>query len=116
MPATLADVVSARIEGIDAEVREALLLVAALPEPGVELIEKAVGRETAALLERAEELRVIEIGGGRIRFTHPLLAAGVYAAASAAAGAPCTSGWRPWSRRRRNQRATWRWAPYEQTR
>jgi DNA-binding CsgD family transcriptional regulator len=83
LPETLADIVGARIDGIDAGVREALLVVAALAEPSVELVEKAVGCHAVAL-EQAEELHVIEIGGGRIRFTHPLLAAGVYGAVSAA--------------------------------
>lgn len=84
LPGTLADVMSARIEGIDAGVRESLLAVAALAEPTVELIEKAVGANATALLEQAEGLHIVEIGAGRIRFTHPLLSAGVYGAAPAA--------------------------------
>lgn len=50
----------------------------------MELIEKAVGANATALLEQAEELRIIEIEVGRIRFAHPLLSAGVYGAAPAA--------------------------------
>lgn len=84
LPRTLAEVVGARMEGIGVEVRQALLAVAALVQPSVELLERAVGSRATALLQQAEELGVIEIMGGRIRFTHPLLAAGVYGATSAA--------------------------------
>ena len=84
LPDTLARLVRARIAGIDPDVRRALLAAAALAEPTAELIRLAVGADPVAaerLLEDAEEHGVITIDGHYVRFTHPLLAAGVYAAA-----------------------------------
>jgi DNA-binding CsgD family transcriptional regulator len=87
LPNTLAQLVQARIDGIHADVRQALLAVAALAHPTVELIQLALGAEPAAaqrLIEDAEECGVIAIDGHHVRFTHALLAAGVYTAASPA--------------------------------
>jgi DNA-binding CsgD family transcriptional regulator len=88
LPNTLAQVVRARIEGVPAPVQPVLLAVAALAEPTVELVQLAGGAEPAEsdrLIEDAESTGLVRVDGHRIRFTHPLLAAGVYAAASPAA-------------------------------
>ena len=87
LPGTLGQLVQARIDGLRPRVRQALLAVAALSDPTVELVQLAVGTDEAGavrLVEAAEESGVISIDGHRVRFTHPLLAAGVYAAASPA--------------------------------
>ena len=87
LPHSLAQVMRARIEGIRPDVRRALLAAAALAEPTVELVQLALAAEPATagrLLEDAEEAGVIAIDGHRVRFTHPLLAASVYSAASPA--------------------------------
>jgi hypothetical protein len=84
LPDNLAQLVRARIAGIHPDVQRALLAVAALAEPTAELIRLALGTGPMAaerLLEDAEAHGVIMIDGHRIRFTHPLLATGVYAAA-----------------------------------
>jgi DNA-binding CsgD family transcriptional regulator len=84
LPDTLAQLVRARITGIHPDVQRALLAAATLAEPTAELIRLALGTDPMAaerLLEDAEARSVIVIDGYRIRFTHPLLAAGVYAAA-----------------------------------
>jgi len=84
LPDTLAHHVRARVAGIHPAVRRALLAAAALAEPTTKLIQLAVGADRVAaerLLEDAEERGVITIDGHRVRFTHPLLATGVYAAA-----------------------------------
>jgi tetratricopeptide (TPR) repeat protein len=84
LPDTLAQLVQARIAGIHLDVQPALLAAAALAEPTAELIQLALGTDPMVaerLLGDAEEHGVITIDGHRIRFTHPLLAAGVYAAA-----------------------------------
>ena len=84
---TLAQLVQARIEGIRPEVQRTLLAVAALAEPTVELVQLAADAsppETDRLLEDAEQSGLLRIDGHRVRFTHPLLATGVYAAASPA--------------------------------
>ncbi|HEX4724355.1 MAG TPA: LuxR family transcriptional regulator [Pseudonocardiaceae bacterium] len=87
LPPTLAQLVRARIDGIKPDVRHALLVAAALAGPTVELIEAAVDATPAALdglLEDAEQWDVIRLDGNRVRFTHPLLATGIYTAASPA--------------------------------
>jgi DNA-binding CsgD family transcriptional regulator len=87
LPGTLDQLVQARMAGLRPGVRQALLAVAALGDPTVELVQLAVGTDeagAAALIEEAEERGVISVDGHRVRFTHPLLAAGVYAAASPA--------------------------------
>jgi DNA-binding CsgD family transcriptional regulator len=84
LPDTLAELVRARIAGIHPDVQRALLAAAALAEPTAELIRLALGTGPMAaerLLGDAEAHGVIMIDGHRIRFTHPLLATGVYAAA-----------------------------------
>ena len=87
LPQTLAQLVRTRIDGIRPEVQPALLAAAALGEPTVELVQLALGTgpaEAERLLEAAEDYGVIALDGHRVRFTHPLLAAGVYTDASPA--------------------------------
>jgi DNA-binding CsgD family transcriptional regulator len=86
LPATLADLVRARIGEISPDVRHALLAIACLAKPTVELVHTATGFDgawTVKVLEDAERRGVIEIEGHRLRFSHPLLAAGVYKGADA---------------------------------
>jgi AAA ATPase domain len=85
LPGTLAQLVRARVDGLPPGVQRALLAAATLAEPTVKLVELALGATPAAalgLLEAAEEGGVITFDGDRIAFTHPLLAAGVYSAAT----------------------------------
>ncbi|MGV0793333.1 ATP-binding protein [Mycolicibacterium sp. XJ1819] len=85
LPNSLAELVRARIEGLGPEVQEALLAAACLATPSVELVEDALGSghdRVVESLEAAEHQGVIAIEGNRVRFTHPLLAAGVYTNAS----------------------------------
>ncbi|MEP7024524.1 MAG: AAA family ATPase, partial [Actinomycetota bacterium] len=87
LPGTLAQLVQARVDGLPAQVQQALLAAAALAEPTVKLIGQALATEPEAaqqLLESAEESGVITFDGQRVRFTHPLLAAGVSSAAAPA--------------------------------
>lgn len=81
LPSTLAEVVAARIDGLDRPVRDVLVAAAALAAPTVELTRAATGLDRdrlIELLEAAERDHIIAIEGNRIRFTHPLLATGVY--------------------------------------
>jgi ATP/maltotriose-dependent transcriptional regulator MalT len=87
LPQTLAQLVRIRIDGIRPDVQPALLAAAALGEPTVELIQFALDSgpaEAERLLEAAEDYGVITLDGHRVRFTHPLLATGVYTSASPA--------------------------------
>ena len=82
LPASLDEVVAARVAGLDRAVEEALLAVAVVAEPTVELLARVLGPDAPARLDEAEALGMIELDGSRLRFAHPLLAAGVYARAT----------------------------------
>jgi DNA-binding CsgD family transcriptional regulator len=81
LPGNLVELVRARIDGLGPEVHDALLAASCLATPTVELVSKATSTDVdrlVGLLEDAEEKGVIALDGNRIRFTHPLLARGVY--------------------------------------
>jgi DNA-binding CsgD family transcriptional regulator/tetratricopeptide (TPR) repeat protein len=82
LPMSLVELTKARLRRVDPEVRDALLTASALAAPTVQLMTRAVGPGAAAVLERAEELQILEVDGPAIRFTHPMLAAGAYALAT----------------------------------
>lgn len=95
LPRTLAELVRSRVGDLDTEVRDVLLAAACVAYPTVDLLAQATdftAAETVARLETAESKGIVGIEGNRVRFTHPLLARGVYTDA------------RP-SRRRRMHRA-----------
>jgi DNA-binding CsgD family transcriptional regulator len=79
LPTSLREIVDARMVGLDHDAEEILLAVAALADPAVEVLELVLGRDVGGLLDVAEERGLIERAGRRVRFTHPLLANGVYA-------------------------------------
>jgi DNA-binding CsgD family transcriptional regulator len=86
LPGTLAELVRARIGSLDPAAHEVLLAAACLAASTVELVGAAVAVDhdrLIELLEISERHGLIAIEGNRIRFTHPLLASGVYADASA---------------------------------
>jgi DNA-binding CsgD family transcriptional regulator len=81
LPGTLAGLVRARIGSLDPAVHDVLLAAACLATPTVEVVGEAVAvghDRLIELLEAAERHNVVAIEGNRIRFMHPLLAAGVY--------------------------------------
>jgi DNA-binding CsgD family transcriptional regulator len=82
LPETLHDLVQGRVLGLDPESRDFLLAAAAHAHPTIDLTEAASGVSRADGLAPALAARLVELDGDRIRFTHPLLAAGVYEAAS----------------------------------
>lgn len=72
MPEDLAQLIGLRIRRLPEPTREALLTAAALSRPTTGLVAEAD-------LAAAEEADVVRIEpGGRVRFTHPLLASTVY--------------------------------------
>jgi DNA-binding CsgD family transcriptional regulator len=84
LPETLRGLVAARLSGLEPEVLRALLLAAALTRPRVVTIQEALeAGEAGALLGRAEAAEIVTVDGGAVAFIHPLLASGVYAAATA---------------------------------
>lgn len=87
LPGTLAELVRARISSLDPAVQDVLLATACLASPTVELVGAATAvdhERLIELLEAAEQQGIVSIEGHRVRFTHPLLAGGVYTDAAPA--------------------------------
>jgi DNA-binding CsgD family transcriptional regulator len=82
LPDTLQELVRGRILALPIESREFLLAAAAHAHPTIAVTEAASGIERGAGLTPALDAHVVELDGDRIRFTHPLLAAGVYEGAN----------------------------------
>jgi ATP/maltotriose-dependent transcriptional regulator MalT len=81
LPTTLTGLVASKIGVLDADIREALLAAACLASPTVDLVSQATGRGGDDCVQRllaAESQGIIAIDRNRLRFTHPLLTAGVY--------------------------------------
>jgi DNA-binding NarL/FixJ family response regulator len=83
LPDTLVAAVDSRVSRLSPPVREALLVASALATPRIDLVERSLQRpDGLELLAVAEDAGVVELTlSGAVRFTHPLLAAGVYAEA-----------------------------------
>jgi ATP/maltotriose-dependent transcriptional regulator MalT len=87
LPDTLSELVRDRLGGLDDDVADALLVAACAAAPTVALVAGVIGADTECIVERLEDAEskgIIGIHGDRLRFTHPLLATGVYAEASGA--------------------------------
>ena len=78
VPESLHDLVHGRLLALPPECRDFLLAAAAHAHPTIPITEVATGVERGQGLMPALEARVVELEGDRIRFTHPLLAAGAY--------------------------------------
>ncbi|MBV9514725.1 MAG: protein kinase [Mycobacteriaceae bacterium] len=87
LPSTLTDLVRHHIGGVEGAVRDVLLAAACVADPTVELLAQVSGNSverTAELLEEVESNGIVAIAGNRVRFSHPLLARGVYTEATPA--------------------------------
>jgi DNA-binding CsgD family transcriptional regulator len=78
VPESLHDLVRGRLLALPRESRDFLLAAAAHAHPTIALTEAASQVTREAGLVPALEARLVELDGDRIRFTHPLLAAGAY--------------------------------------
>jgi DNA-binding CsgD family transcriptional regulator/tetratricopeptide (TPR) repeat protein len=81
LPATLAELVLARIGRIDTAVQELLLVMSCVAAPSVDLIARVSQLDedrVVEMLEEAEAQGIVAIDGQWVRFGHPLLATGVY--------------------------------------
>lgn len=84
-PRSLAVLVRDRVARLAADTLDVLVVAAALSDPRIPLLERAsAGPRTWTLLQPAVAAGVVEVTGERVRFTHPLLAWGVYAQADPA--------------------------------
>ena len=87
LPRTLAEVVQSRLGSLDSIGASALLALACHSPTTTDEIARATGIDPdhlVELLEQAEAKGIIEMNGGRLQFTHPLLARGVYDSAAPA--------------------------------
>ena len=87
MPRTLAELVRQRIGGLGADVQELLLAAACVAEPTVDVLSAATALDIDTVFDRLDQIErdgIVEIEGHRLKFEHPLLARGVYTAASSA--------------------------------
>jgi DNA-binding CsgD family transcriptional regulator len=78
VPESLHDLVHGRLLALPLESRDFLLAAAAHAHPTISITEAASGVGRDVGLTPALEGRVVELDGQRIRFAHPLLAAGAY--------------------------------------
>lgn len=87
VPERLHDLLDARLARLTAPSRAALLLAAALSHPTTTLIAAASDdpAATGPALDEAEAAGIVAIDDGRVRFTHPLFATVVEAAATSGA-------------------------------
>ena len=84
LPSSLNDLISSRITRLGSGAEDALLAMASLADPTVQMVAVATGTTPDRLVEllgAAETQAVVVIDGNRIRFTHPVLAHGVYSSA-----------------------------------
>ena len=76
---TLADAIELRLGHLDPRANTAMLAIAALSQPTLGMLQAAIPDFALSDLESAERAGVIDVSGGRLRFTHPLLASTHYA-------------------------------------
>lgn len=87
LPATLSELVRARLAALRVDVKDMLLAAACLGKPTVELLAAALAIAPDALgrlLEEAETAGIVILEGHQVRFSHPLLGSGVYSGAAPA--------------------------------
>lgn len=87
LPATLSELVRARLAGLHGDVQDVLLAAACLGRPTVDLLAGALPVDSDGLdqlLEEAETAGILVLDGHHVRFSHPLLGSGVYAHATSA--------------------------------
>jgi DNA-binding CsgD family transcriptional regulator len=84
LPGSLAELVRIRMGRVSAGAEQALLAMASLADPTVQLVAQATDTASDRLLELLDEAEadgLVAIDGSRVRFTHPILAHGVYSGA-----------------------------------
>lgn len=87
LPEDLATLVRRRIGHLPTGTADVALAAASTVAPTVELLGQVTSISTGDVVDALETLEsrgVVEIGGNRVQFTHPLFATGIYGAADAA--------------------------------
>lgn len=82
IPDRLHDLIEYRLAGLPAGTMEVLQLVSALAVPTLDLVASAMSpsRSISGRLGPAIDQKVVDVEGGRVRFSHPLIASVVYQA------------------------------------
>ena len=83
VPADVRELVAQRLRTLPGTTRELLLFAAAMPNPAVGALRRAVRASSTQILMRlagAEAAGVIAVEGESVRFKHPLFASAIYAA------------------------------------
>jgi DNA-binding SARP family transcriptional activator len=83
VPPSLRALVRGRLEALPSHARQALLYVAAVANPTVQVVVAADGDNARTGLDVAEAAGLIEVAGQRIRFSHPVLRSVAYSEATA---------------------------------
>ena len=84
VPERLGDLLRRRLDDLPEGTRRVLLLAAAMATPTVKELGQAMGRPVERDIARAEKAGILDSSGGTVTFTHPLMAATVYDASTAA--------------------------------
>ena len=87
LPGSLSELVRSRLDRLGADTQTILLAAASVGAPTVDLLAEVTSESTdrvVELLEVPESNGIVQIDGNRVRFTHPLLARGVYSVAGPA--------------------------------
>jgi ATP/maltotriose-dependent transcriptional regulator MalT len=87
LPGSLSELVHSRIGRVQDDAADLVLVASCAAEPTVDLLAQATNNpvdRTLELLQQSVDNSIIGIDGKRVRFTHPLLAKGVYTAANPA--------------------------------
>jgi len=84
IPGSLTDLVKSRIHRLPPQTRDLLLVIAALSRPTEAILAEVIGdrRQLPTSLQPAVDHRLVELDGGRIRFTHPLIGSVIYGESS----------------------------------
>jgi DNA-binding CsgD family transcriptional regulator len=82
VPADLQGVLRARLAALPDDAQDALLVAACLQSPTISMLEQARGHSALVSLQAAAVQGVVEFGGDRVRFSHPLFASAIYSSAT----------------------------------
>ena len=80
VPRRLDQFVRERMAALPEDTRDVLAAAAALSEPRLSVLQRALGADAVANVEPAIVAEVVSVDGDTIRFSHPLFASAVYAA------------------------------------
>jgi DNA-binding CsgD family transcriptional regulator len=82
VPSGLHGVLIARLAVLQEDVRSVLLIASCLRSPTTADLARAIGHSALAAVQAAAAEGVVELEGGRVRFTHPLLSSAIYSSES----------------------------------